>query len=107
MVSSKTEHAPYRYDHAKYVIIDNNSLLLTSENFKNSGLPPEGNERQPRVGCIYQRSWAGRIFYREFLQQIPAASQLSLTREQQGTLNRHLLRNILPSSTRHNSKVPR
>jgi cardiolipin synthase len=42
MVSSKTEHAPYRYDHAKYIIIDNNSLLLTSENFKNSGLPPEG-----------------------------------------------------------------
>lgn len=42
MVSSKTEHAPYRYDHAKYIIIDNNSLLLTSENFKNSGLPPKG-----------------------------------------------------------------
>jgi cardiolipin synthase A/B len=42
MVSSTTEHAPYRYDHAKYIIIDNNSLLLTSENFKNSGLPPEG-----------------------------------------------------------------
>ena len=42
MVSSKTEHAPYRYDHAKYIIIDNNSLLLTSENFKNSGIPPEG-----------------------------------------------------------------
>ncbi len=42
MVSSKTEHAPYRYDHAKYVIVDNNSLLLTSENFKNSGLPPKG-----------------------------------------------------------------
>jgi cardiolipin synthase len=42
MVSSKTEHAPYRYDHAKYVIIDNVSLLLTSENFKNSGLPPTG-----------------------------------------------------------------
>jgi phosphatidylserine/phosphatidylglycerophosphate/cardiolipin synthase-like enzyme len=42
MISSKTEHAPYRYDHAKYVIIDNSSLLLTSENFKNSGLPPKG-----------------------------------------------------------------
>jgi len=42
MVSSKTEHAPYRYDHAKYIVIDNNSLLLTSENFKNSGIPPEG-----------------------------------------------------------------
>ena len=42
MVSSKTAHAPYRYDHAKYVIIDNRSLILTSENFKNSGLPPKG-----------------------------------------------------------------
>ncbi len=42
MVSSATDHAPYRYDHAKYIIIDNSSLLLTSENFKNSGLPPEG-----------------------------------------------------------------
>ena len=42
MVSSKTEHAPYRYDHAKYVVIDNNSLLITSENFKNTGFPPEG-----------------------------------------------------------------
>jgi phosphatidylserine/phosphatidylglycerophosphate/cardiolipin synthase-like enzyme len=42
MVSSETEHAPYRYDHAKYIVIDNASLLLTSENFKNSGLPPKG-----------------------------------------------------------------
>jgi phosphatidylserine/phosphatidylglycerophosphate/cardiolipin synthase-like enzyme len=42
MVSSKTEHAPYRYDHAKYVVIDNKSLLITSENFKNTGFPPEG-----------------------------------------------------------------
>jgi cardiolipin synthase A/B len=42
MVSSDSEHAPYRYDHAKYIVIDNNSVLVTSENFKNSGLPPEG-----------------------------------------------------------------
>jgi phosphatidylserine/phosphatidylglycerophosphate/cardiolipin synthase-like enzyme len=42
MVSSAAEHAPYRYDHAKYIVIDNISLLLTSENFKNSGLPPKG-----------------------------------------------------------------
>ncbi len=42
MISTKTDHPPYRFDHAKYVIIDNASLLLTSENFKNSGLPPAG-----------------------------------------------------------------
>lgn len=42
MVSTRTVHAPYRYDHAKYMVIDNNSLIITSENFKNSGIPPEG-----------------------------------------------------------------
>jgi phosphatidylserine/phosphatidylglycerophosphate/cardiolipin synthase-like enzyme len=42
MTSTKTEHTPYRYDHAKYVVIDKNSLLITSENFKYSGFPPQG-----------------------------------------------------------------
>ena len=42
MTSSKTEHAPYRYDHAKYAVIDRDGLLVTSENFKYSGFPPEG-----------------------------------------------------------------
>jgi phosphatidylserine/phosphatidylglycerophosphate/cardiolipin synthase-like enzyme len=42
MISSKTEHAPYRYDHAKYLVIDNRSLFITSENFKNTGFPPQG-----------------------------------------------------------------
>ena len=42
MISSKTEHAPYRYDHAKYLVIDNKSLFITSENFKNTGFPPQG-----------------------------------------------------------------
>ena len=42
MVSSGTTHAPYRYDHAKYAVIDGSELLITSENFKYSGFPPEG-----------------------------------------------------------------
>ena len=53
MISTKTEHAPYRYDHAKYIVIDNTSLLLTSENFKNSGLPP--------VGMSGNRGWGVHI----------------------------------------------
>jgi phosphatidylserine/phosphatidylglycerophosphate/cardiolipin synthase-like enzyme len=35
-------HAPYRFDHAKYVVVDNRAVLLTSENFKQSGFPPAG-----------------------------------------------------------------
>jgi cardiolipin synthase len=42
MVSRKGEPAPYRYDHAKYMVIDRRSILLTSENFKYSGFPPAG-----------------------------------------------------------------
>jgi cardiolipin synthase len=34
--------APYRYDHAKYVVIDRRAVFLTSENFKYSGFPPAG-----------------------------------------------------------------
>jgi phosphatidylserine/phosphatidylglycerophosphate/cardiolipin synthase-like enzyme len=42
MVSRKGEPAPYRYDHAKYMVIDRRAILLTSENFKYSGFPPAG-----------------------------------------------------------------
>jgi cardiolipin synthase len=42
MASGKDVHTPYRYDHAKYVVIDNRAVLLTSENFKFSGFPPAG-----------------------------------------------------------------
>jgi phosphatidylserine/phosphatidylglycerophosphate/cardiolipin synthase-like enzyme len=42
MAPRKGEHAPYRYDHAKYLVIDRRAVFLTSENFKYSGFPPEG-----------------------------------------------------------------
>jgi phosphatidylserine/phosphatidylglycerophosphate/cardiolipin synthase-like enzyme len=42
MTLSKTEHPPYRYDHAKYAVVDSDGLLITSENFKYSGFPPKG-----------------------------------------------------------------
>jgi len=42
MVSGNEIHPPYRYDHAKYVVIDHRAVLLTSENFKYSGFPPAG-----------------------------------------------------------------
>jgi cardiolipin synthase A/B len=42
MAPAKGERALYRYDHAKYLVIDHRAVLLTSENFKYSGFPPEG-----------------------------------------------------------------
>jgi len=42
MQSTENTHARYRYDHAKYLCIDNTSVLVTSENFGDHGFPPEG-----------------------------------------------------------------
>jgi len=42
MVSDSSIPAPYRYNHAKYVVFDRSATLLTSENFKYSGFPPIG-----------------------------------------------------------------
>ena len=42
MAAPEGGHAPYRYDHAKYLVIDRRAVLLTSENFKYNGFPPAG-----------------------------------------------------------------
>jgi len=34
-------HAPYRYDHAKYIVVDSLYIFITSENFKGNGFPSE------------------------------------------------------------------
>ncbi|WOF17022.1 phospholipase [Methanoplanus sp. FWC-SCC4] len=36
-------HSPYRYDHAKYVVFDGESVLLASENFGVTGFPKRGS----------------------------------------------------------------
>lgn len=42
MATGEGGHAPYRYDHAKYVVIDDRSVLVTSENFGQTGFPSAG-----------------------------------------------------------------
>jgi phosphatidylserine/phosphatidylglycerophosphate/cardiolipin synthase-like enzyme len=42
MATAESGHAPYRYDHAKYVVIDDRSVIVTSENFGHSGFPSQG-----------------------------------------------------------------
>ena len=42
MGTTGDSHAPYRYDHAKYIVVDTLYLLITSENFKENGFPAEG-----------------------------------------------------------------
>jgi cardiolipin synthase A/B len=41
MVSSASVRAPYRYDHAKYIVVDRKAVMVVSENFKYSGFAPK------------------------------------------------------------------
>lgn len=42
MTTTDAAHAKYRYDHAKYLVIDGNTVFLGSENFKPDGYPEPG-----------------------------------------------------------------
>ncbi len=49
-------HAPYRYDHAKYLVVDNRSVFLTSENFKASGFPTGGKSANRGWGVYMENT---------------------------------------------------
>jgi cardiolipin synthase len=62
MVSQKRDPAPYRFDHAKYMVIDRKAVLLTSENFKYSGFPPPGMTGNRGWGVYLEDSGLAEYF---------------------------------------------
>ncbi|MEM2124632.1 MAG: phospholipase D-like domain-containing protein, partial [Methanolinea sp.] len=44
MSGTQDVHAPYRFMHAKYMVVDRSGVLVTSENFKDSGFPERGKK---------------------------------------------------------------
>ena len=52
---------PLRFNHAKYAIADNASVLITTENFGNSGFPPYGEGN---------RGWGAVVVSRELAEQL-------------------------------------
>lgn len=73
-MTSKSERVKrrYRFDHAKYIVVDGDSLLVSSENFT-----PTGN---PQPGTLGNRGWQVRVFQpeitREFFQMFREDSDL-------------------------------
>nr|WP_245249628.1 phospholipase D-like domain-containing protein [Methanolinea mesophila] len=39
MTGEQEAHPPYRFDHAKYMVVDESRVFITSENFKDHGFP--------------------------------------------------------------------
>jgi phosphatidylserine/phosphatidylglycerophosphate/cardiolipin synthase-like enzyme len=67
MTTSESGHAPYRYDHAKYVVIDDRAVLVTSENFGHSGFPPKG-ETGNRGWGVYLEDPPIAAYFRDIYQ---------------------------------------
>ena len=74
MVSSETVHAPYRYDHAKYVVVDRSTVLVVSENFKYSGFAPEGTTGNRGWGVVLVDRETASYFASVFLTDIGGPS---------------------------------
>ena len=70
MTAAGGQKAPYRFDHAKYLVIDNRAVLLTSENFKTSGFPSEGTRGNRGWGVYLEDTETARYFDDVFLSDI-------------------------------------
>ena len=59
MGTTGISHAPYRYDHAKYIVVDGESLFITSENFTDNGFPGSGDTGNRGWGiCLHDKGIA-------------------------------------------------
>lgn len=70
MVSTEKEKAPYRFDHAKYMVIDGRTVFLTSENFKGSGIPSAGFRGNRGWGVMCDDPALAAYFERVFISDI-------------------------------------
>jgi cardiolipin synthase A/B len=66
MTAAGSTPAPYRFDHAKYVISDDIGVLITSENFKESGFPSEGFSGNRGWGVYLEDSPLAQYFTQVF-----------------------------------------
>jgi phosphatidylserine/phosphatidylglycerophosphate/cardiolipin synthase-like enzyme len=54
MTTTAAAHARYRYNHAKYLIIDGEALLISTENFGVHGYPPPGSRGNRGWGAFIE-----------------------------------------------------
>ena len=66
MTGAGEDHAPYRYDHAKYLVIDGERLFLTTENFTTHSFPPAGLDGNRGWGVIVSSPEIASYFSKVF-----------------------------------------
>jgi cardiolipin synthase len=54
MEDTPSAHSPYRFNHAKYMVADRERILVTSENFKQTGFPEQGTRGNRGWGVVIE-----------------------------------------------------
>jgi cardiolipin synthase len=54
MTTTSAAHARYRFNHAKYLVIDGEALLISTENFGINGYPPPGSRGNRGWGALIE-----------------------------------------------------
>ena len=67
MTTSSTAHARYRYNHAKYLVIDGEYLLISTENFGDHGYPPPGSRGNRGWGALIEDPGTAAYFREVFM----------------------------------------
>ena len=67
MTTTDAAHAKYRYDHAKYIVIDAGTVLIGSENFKPGGYPAPGLQGNRGWGACLEDPGLAAYFREVFL----------------------------------------
>ena len=67
MTTTDVGHAKYRYDHAKYLVVDGNTVLVGSENYKPGGYPAPGLQGNRGWGVCLKDPGLAAYFREVFL----------------------------------------
>ena len=79
METTDAAHARYRYDHAKYLIADQKAVLVTSENFKESGFPERGTAGNRGWGILITDSKVADYFADIFMADLTGNDMVAYT----------------------------
>ncbi|KAF5053266.1 Cardiolipin synthase B [anaerobic digester metagenome] len=68
--SGETAHARYRFDHAKYLVVDDRWTMVTTENWKPAAFPPSGQQGNRGWGVVLDDPRVAAYFREVFAEDI-------------------------------------
>ncbi len=79
MTTTAAAHARYRYNHAKYLVIDGEDLFISTENFGIHGYPPPGYRGNRGWGALVEDPGVAGYFREVFLADIHGGDVIPYT----------------------------